>query len=89
MADRYFARSASDRFEDWPCWYVADATRFGLNVVPEEFQRRTGRRPTGLPFMPRQMAEAWAAEMNADIHPGPLCDLGSLTAPEEPESPHD
>ena len=36
MSDaRYFARSASDRTEDWPFWFVADRQRGGINVTAE------------------------------------------------------
>jgi len=31
--DRYFARSASDHADDWPCWYVADRGMGNLNVT--------------------------------------------------------
>lgn len=34
-ADRYYARSASDRTNDWPFWFVADKSRGGLNVTAE------------------------------------------------------
>lgn len=32
---RYYARSASDKTDDWPFWFVADARRGGLNVTAE------------------------------------------------------
>ena len=32
---RYYARSASDRTDDWPFWFVADEQRGGLNVTAE------------------------------------------------------
>lgn len=33
MTDRYQAKSASDRTDDWPFWYVADTHRGSLNVT--------------------------------------------------------
>ena len=33
MTPRYYARSASDRTDDWPFWFVADAQKGGLNVT--------------------------------------------------------
>ena len=30
---RYYARSASDKTDNWPAWYVADSARGGLNVT--------------------------------------------------------
>lgn len=30
---RYYARSASDKTDDWPFWFVADSQRGGLNVT--------------------------------------------------------
>lgn len=30
---RYYARSASDRTDNWPYWFVADVERGGLNVT--------------------------------------------------------
>lgn len=33
--ERYIARSASDRTDDWPFWFVADCQRGGLNVTAE------------------------------------------------------
>lgn len=32
---RYYARSASDKTDDWPFWFVADDERGGLNVTAE------------------------------------------------------
>ena len=33
MTARYYARSASDRTDDWPDWFVADTQKGGLNVT--------------------------------------------------------
>jgi hypothetical protein len=32
---RYFARSASDKTDDWPWWFVADRQKGDLNVTAE------------------------------------------------------
>jgi hypothetical protein len=53
---RYYARSASDKRDDWPFWYVADSQRDGLNVTPELAEA------LGAPFKPGAVfCEAWAA----------------------------
>jgi hypothetical protein len=61
MTERYFARSASDRTEDWPFWYVADRQRGNLNCTPDLMPELRGY----LPFVSRQIAERLAAEANA------------------------
>ncbi len=33
--ERFFARSASDKTDDWDFWFVADRTKGGLNVTAE------------------------------------------------------
>jgi len=33
MSDRYYARSASDKTDDWPFWFVFDSQQGGLNVT--------------------------------------------------------
>lgn len=35
MNPRYFARSASDKDDNWPYWFVADRERGGLNVTAD------------------------------------------------------
>lgn len=35
MKPRYYARSASDRTDDWPFWYVADRRKGGVNVTAD------------------------------------------------------
>lgn len=62
MADnnRYYARSASDKTNDWPSWFVADRERSGLNVT-------VGLEPSlrgHLPFVPRSVAEQLAERAN-------------------------
>lgn len=46
MSDpRFYIRSASDRTDDWPFWFVADSYAGGLNVT-QELRRLRG---DGLP----------------------------------------
>lgn len=35
VMERFFARSASDKTDDWDFWFVADRTKGGLNVTAE------------------------------------------------------
>jgi hypothetical protein len=60
MAERYFARSASDRTDDWPYWFVADRSRGNLNVTVKLMPELSGY----LPFLPRDMAEELARAIN-------------------------
>ncbi len=39
---RYYARSASDKTDDWPFWYVADIERGHLNVTSTLLRERDG-----------------------------------------------
>lgn len=61
---RFFARSASDRTDDWPFWFVADADRDGLNVTNDlivRFIDPTYQR-NRLPFLPRVACEVLASK---------------------------
>lgn len=62
MADsnRYYARSASDKTNDWPFWYVADKERSDLNVTIKLEPSLWGY----LPFVPRSVAEELAEKAN-------------------------
>jgi hypothetical protein len=60
LRQRFFARSASDRTDDWPFWYVADRRSGNLNVVVALAPELSGR----LPFLPRDAAIALADEAN-------------------------
>lgn len=52
MADRYYARSASDKTDDWPFWFVADRTQGDRNVTGTLLPSLRGR----MPFLPRDAA---------------------------------
>jgi hypothetical protein len=58
---RYFARSASDRTDDWPAWYVADRQLGNLNVTVRLRPEMLGY----MPFLPRADAEQLADAANA------------------------
>lgn len=62
---RYYARSASDRTDDWPYWYVADREQGGLNVTVRLAREVWGLdRSAMLPFMNINDAMALADEAN-------------------------
>lgn len=63
---RYFARSASDRTDDWPLWFVADRRKSGLNVTLSLIEKAFGRHVVGMPFLPREHAETLAEISNND-----------------------
>ena len=63
-AGRFYARSASDRTEDWPFWFVADSNKGGLNVTGPLFEKLTGERAHGAVFAPRDEAKLIAAHAN-------------------------
>lgn len=58
--DRYFARSASDRTDDWPLWFVADRARGNLNVTTQLLPELRGFSP----FLSRADAEELARQSN-------------------------
>ncbi|MCJ7993255.1 hypothetical protein J5N58_01410 [Rhizobium cremeum] len=58
---RYYARSASDRTDEWPFWFVADKQQGGLNVTVRLFPGLEGC----LPFVDRRTAVAIAADANS------------------------
>lgn len=55
----YIARSASDKTEDWPFWFVANQE--GLNVTVELVPELRGHQP----FLPRADAEQIAERANS------------------------
>ena len=55
---KYTARSASDRTDDWPFWFIADER--GLNVTVKLIQEMRGY----LPFLSREVAELIVTELN-------------------------
>jgi hypothetical protein len=61
MADRYFARSASDRTEEWPYWFVADRQKGGLNVTRSLVPSLAGY----LPLLPKDLAMNVARTANS------------------------
>jgi hypothetical protein len=57
---RYLARSASDKTDAWPLWYVED-THTGINATVALFPETRGF----MPFLPRYEAETLAERANA------------------------
>ncbi|WP_143595141.1 hypothetical protein [Thioclava sp. DLFJ4-1] len=59
------ARSASEKTDDWPFWYVTDDKPNDYNKTAEAFELATGERfPPVLPFVSKDGAEAIAHALN-------------------------
>lgn len=69
LRPRYYARSASDKTDNWPFWFIADRERGGLNVTSDLMREHYPDlwRP-GAVFMRESEAKACAAIFNK---PGP------------------
>ena len=57
----YTAKSASDKTDEWPYWYV-EFNR--ANVIPSKYREETGKWLTTLPFVTRTSAENIATKLN-------------------------
>jgi hypothetical protein len=64
MSARYYARSASDRTDDWPYWFVADAQKGGLDVTAELVRQHLNVNPEGGTLCSRGDAERLAILAN-------------------------
>lgn len=64
MTPRYYARSASDKTDDWPWWFVADKYRGGLNVTQEVHKLLNLPMEPGAVLCVRAYAEQLAEEAN-------------------------
>ena len=64
MTARYYARSASDRTDDWPYWFVADAQKGGLNVTAKLVRQHFNVDPKGAKLCTRGDAERLAILAN-------------------------
>ena len=63
---KWRARSASDKTDDWPFWYVTNDSPKDYNRLPDAWQAVVGFPwPPVLPFLDRRAAEALAERMNA------------------------
>jgi hypothetical protein len=58
---KYYARSASDKTDDWPLWFVANQQ--GINVTVQLFPELSGR----LPFVPKHVAVLLADVANEGL----------------------
>ena len=66
MTDRrYYARSASDRTDAWPFWFVADSRKGSVNVTADIVRQHIGPTRKGGVFVPRGLALALADVANA------------------------
>ncbi|MVA44660.1 hypothetical protein GOZ83_06135 [Agrobacterium vitis] len=61
---RYFARSASDKAENWPFWFVADRQCGSVNVTGKIAEEMTGISSNGAVFASRAHAEMLATWAN-------------------------
>jgi hypothetical protein len=67
LEPRYFARSASDRTDDWPFWFVADRKLGGPNRTAEITDLLfPGKRTPGSTLTDRETAQFLAEKANAD-----------------------
>jgi len=61
---RYLARSASDKTDNWPIWFVADTQRGGVNVVADLLRAHINPEHRGGVFLDRDGAEVLAEIAN-------------------------
>jgi len=64
MTARYYARSASNKTDDWPWWFVADKQRGGLNVTAEVCKLLEIPTKPGATLCSREDAESLTEEAN-------------------------
>lgn len=62
---RYFARSASDKTDDWPFWFVADRNRGDINVTADLIRAIIDPSHQGRVFALREDAKILANMANA------------------------
>lgn len=63
---RHFPRSASDRTDDWPFWFVADRQAGGLNVTADLIRKHVNQDHVGGVFGSREQIEMLADVANAE-----------------------
>lgn len=63
---RYYARSASDKTDDWPFWFVADRNRGGLNVTAQLIRDHINPDHAGGVLLTRSWAEFLAQKANTE-----------------------
>ena len=65
MSDRYYARSAGKKTDDWTVWFVADRAKGGLNVTHELFKEIFPEQwKPGAVFTSKECAETLANKAN-------------------------
>ena len=61
MSDvRYYARSASDKTDDWAAWFVADRQMGGLNVTADIVRKYINSAHSGGVFCKRDLCKKLA-----------------------------
>lgn len=66
---RFYARSASDKTDDWQFWFVADDTRGGLNVTADVARKLDPEHPsTGAVFRAPWDAVILAMRANRELN---------------------
>ena len=55
---KYYAKSASDKTDDWPYWFVANQS--GVNVTVQLLPELSGY----MPFLPKEVAVLLAEKSN-------------------------
>lgn len=74
MSLRYFARSASDKTDDWSIWFIADRDWGGLNVTSTVWDRLLpGTRTPGVVFLDKEGAISMAAMANDEAREKVIC----------------
>ena len=69
MTARYYARSASDKTDDWPIWFVADRQYGGLNVTADLIRSIVDPTHDGATLTTRALAFAIADMANQQVTP--------------------
>jgi hypothetical protein len=64
---RYYARSASDKTDDWPFWFVADEQRGGLNVTADLIRKLDNPDHSGGVLLPPWESVKLAMKANRKI----------------------
>lgn len=62
--ERYVARSASDKTDEWPFWFIADRHQGNRNVFAPLMEKAFGVPWTTMPFGPRDFVQKIAALAN-------------------------
>ena len=64
--NRYYARSASDKTDDWPFWFVADKNLGGLNVTADLIRKCWDKNHRGGVLLSKTCAMKLEKQSNED-----------------------